>query len=297
MAENLTDAILGCIVGGAIGDAAGSQFEGSDQQPALPELLAADWRLTDDTQMTLATCEAIVDRGSPEPAAIAASFVRWFRERRITCMGASTFKALEELNAGAHWALTGRKGERAAGNGAAMRIAPLAFCVNPSNEDSRRLIRDVCRITHHSDEAYAGALAILVAIRAAQAGNLSLESIASGLPDTSVRDRMLEYAAVSAEITLGAVAGRFGNSGYVVESVPFAIFATSRLLQLGFTELLVQVIGAGGDTDTNGSLAGQIAGIAIGFKRIPKDLIARLPDADSVLNTVSAFARVVAHGR
>lgn len=52
-----------------------------------------------------------------------------------------------------------------AGNGAAMRIAPLAFHVDPALAQDRQVIRDVCRITHHNDEAYVGALAIVGAVR------------------------------------------------------------------------------------------------------------------------------------
>src|SRR5207253_2531037 len=132
------------------------------------------------------------------------------RARRVTGLGASTLKALRDLEVGAHWALAGRKGERAAGNGAAMRIAPLTFCLDPLADESRSLIRDVCRITHHSDEAYVGALAVVLAIGAARAGGQPLEWIASHLPDTSVRDRLLMYAALPAEESLAEAAARYG---------------------------------------------------------------------------------------
>src|SRR5262249_21927318 len=109
MAESLVDAILGCIVGGAIGDAAGAAFENKPEGPRTPTLAQSDWRLTDDTQLTLATCEALAESGEPDPAKIAASFLRWFRARRLTGLGASTLKALRDLDVGAHWALAGRK--------------------------------------------------------------------------------------------------------------------------------------------------------------------------------------------
>src|SRR5262245_12518098 len=103
------DSVVGCLVGGALGDAAGAAFEGA--QAASVSLLSAaeDWRLTDDTQLTLATCEAITEAAGSEPASIAASLLRWFRARRLTGLGASTLKALRDLDAGAHWALAGRK--------------------------------------------------------------------------------------------------------------------------------------------------------------------------------------------
>src|SRR5262249_56987659 len=89
-------------------------------------------------------------RRAVSPAAIADHFAHWFRQGRVTGVGASTLKALRDLAAGAHWALAGRKGERGAGNGAAMRVAPLAFCLDPEEPEQRTALRDVCRVTHHN---------------------------------------------------------------------------------------------------------------------------------------------------
>ncbi len=78
-----------------------------------------------------------------------------------------------------------------------MRIAPLAFLLNPSDSAGRTQIRDVCRITHHNDEAYAGALAVVLAIRSALSGFWSrersfLSAAIDSLPDSAVRDRIGE---------------------------------------------------------------------------------------------------------
>ena len=81
----------------------------------------AEWRLTDDTQLTLATCEALT-HDEPHPSLVAAALLRWYRARRLTGLGGSTLKALRDLDAGAPWMVPGRTGERAAGNGAAMQV-------------------------------------------------------------------------------------------------------------------------------------------------------------------------------
>lgn len=117
--------VRGCLLAGAIGDAMGGPFEG---QPGPIRFRERDnWKISDDTQLTLATCESIIELSRVSPEHIAARFLHWFRERRITGIGSSTLKAMRDLDAGAHWALAGAKGEMSAGNGAAMRIAPLAF--------------------------------------------------------------------------------------------------------------------------------------------------------------------------
>ena len=165
---DLNSRLVGCLLGGAMGDTWGGPWEGkpgpiSFHVPERPVL-------SDDTEFTLATCEAIIESGSVEPATLAAHFVRWFRAGRIHGMGSSTLKAVRDLVAGTHWALAGARGEYAAGSGAAMRIAPLAFLLDPVNPDHRVVIRDVSRITHHSEEAYVGSLAVLLAIHSILVG-------------------------------------------------------------------------------------------------------------------------------
>jgi ADP-ribosylglycohydrolase len=292
---DLLDRARGCILAGAIGDALGGPFEG---QPGPLQFQQHDnWSISDDTQLTLATCESIAAAKGVSPEQIAARFVIWFRVRRITGMGASTLKALRDLDAGIHWALAGAKGEMSAGNGAAMRIAPLAFCLDPSVADDRRVIRDVVRITHHHEEAYVGALAVAQAIRylafqlSGSPENL-LDVVLQSLPDSRVRDRIRELASLEAA-TIAEVAGRFGSSGYVVDSVPLALYAAQSSMKMPLDVILREVIEAGGDTDTIASITGQIVGAWIGSSNIPVSMIESLPDAESIKHTAEEFSITV----
>jgi ADP-ribosylglycohydrolase len=286
---DLRDKIKGCFYGGAIGDCMGALFENKNVVDI--GLIDSHWYITDDTQLTLATVESIITEKKATPAKIAETFVRWFNKKRITGIGSSTLKALQELQVGGHWALVGRQGEYAAGNGAAMRIAPLAFI-----DADRQTIRDVCRITHKNDEAYTGALAVVESVKAAIAGewngNNSLVSILQQrLPDTQVRDRLIELKDETA--TVGDVAKKYGNSGYVVHSVPLAVYAAQRILQTGFESIMLEIIQAGGDTDTTCSIAGQLMGAQIGLNNIPSALINKLNgsrDAGVINNIITAYS-------
>jgi len=288
------DRIIACILGGAIGDGWGRPFEGRPRPARLdiPDKLF----VSDDTQMTLATCEAVLESGNVDPERIAARFVVWFRARRITGMGSSTLKALRDLDLGAHWALSGAKGERAAGNGAAMRVAPLAFLLDPGNQDDRRTLRDVCRITHHHDEAYIGGLAVVVAIRLACEAEYDLAHLLADvgrhLPDSQVRDRIEQLTSLSSEMTPAQVAERFGSSGFVVESVPLAILAASEIRRKPLVSVIGDAILAGGDTDTIASMAGQIAGAAAGTAGLPGELLTRLAEGKEITDIAQAFSAV-----
>jgi ADP-ribosyl-[dinitrogen reductase] hydrolase len=272
----LADRIRGCLLLGALGDSLGSSVEGMIPTKGLAPHIGT---ITDDTQLTLATCEAIVAAGKVSPEHIAATFSEWHLHRKFHGLGSSTLKALTELAAGQHWALAGAKGERAAGNGAAMRIAPLAFCLDPNTSEDRRTLRDICRITHHHDEAYIGALAIVLAIRRLAYEFLPLTEllthVAGHLPDSQVRDRLREIEAANPQ-SIAAAAVQFGNTGFVADSVPFALFAVSRCEDHSPESILQQIIATGGDTDTNASLAGQILGAAMGQSALPQELLAKL---------------------
>jgi ADP-ribosylglycohydrolase len=294
-AIDLSDRARGCILAGAIGDAMGGPFEGRPGPLAFRE--PPVWLISDDSQLTLATCESITEVGGVLPDQIAARFVAWFRDGRIMGIGASTLKALRDLDAGAHWALAGAKGEMSAGNGAAMRIAPLAFYLDPAVAQHRQLLRDVCRITHHNEEAYAGALAVQVAIRSLAyqltSPDCLLASVVELLPDSRVRDRIAELTRVADDLNIAHVAREYGSSGYVVESVPLALCAAQLVAHSQLDDILRQIIEGGGDTDTVASMAGQMMGTWLGASQIPRNMIESLTNAAEIEQIANEFAITV----
>jgi ADP-ribosylglycohydrolase len=267
--------IRSCILAGAAGDALGGLAE------------RCSLSFSDDTQLTLATCEAIVEIGEPEPKAIAEHLSTWFVAGGITGVGSSTLKALRDLKAGAHWALAGARGERAAGNGAAMRAAPLAFFLDPSINADRVRLRDIARITHHHDEAYIGALAVVVALRRTAAGlDWSNEVVASELPDSRVRDYLLRASGLAG---VGPVVGEVGSSGFVAETIPVAFEVARQMRVIGLESAMHEMNSLGGDTDTIGSIAGQIWGAATGIDSV--HLLANISGAGQVIAVADRFAQ------
>jgi ADP-ribosylglycohydrolase len=250
-------------------------------------------RFSDDTEFTLATCESIVECGRVDVENVARHFARWYETGRFHRMGASTLKAVRDLSLGAHWAIAGRSGEFAAGNGTAMRIAPLAFLLDPADPEQRTVIRDVSHITHRNDEAYAGALAVVLAIRSVLTGTWSAErsflaAAFEGLPDSNVRDRIFELLPLRERPA--EVARRFGSSGYVAESVPLALYCAQSIAGDPLPEVLGRAIEAGGDTDTIASITGQLAGMVAG---VPAEYVSPLENRGELIRIARAFARVV----
>lgn len=282
---SFADRFRGMVIGGAIGDAWGSAYEYLEKEDNAEVFYPFDkmeqpkpqWQITDDTQLTLATCEALTQKANTSLVEkVAQTFLSYYKAKRLTGLGASSLKALRELDSGGHWSQTGRRGDSAAGNGAAMRIAPLAFCGDIPNKE----IYDICAITHYNDEAYTGALAVVEAIRCVLNNSWDNETnlltlIIPKLPDTNVRDRLILLSSEYQSSTIEEV-GLLGNSGYVVDTVSLALFAANQIHKKSMDTILQSIIDIGGDTDTNCSIAGQIIGAYLGIQNIPNHLIEQL---------------------
>lgn len=112
---------------------------------------------------------------------------------------------------------------------------------------------------------------------------------AEQLPDSRTRNRLGEVAAATRPTR--EIAARFGATGYVVDTVPLALFAASAMIEAGaFRESISALVAAGGDTDTIASIAGQVAGAHVGLKALPLDLLPSLHDTTLVEGIAAVFA-------
>lgn len=291
----IEEQIAGCILAGSVGDAWGSSYENEPVKAVGPTFYWGGkpeekrvWMITDDTQLTLATCEALMAH-SFHPEKLLGEFLACYRRNKLRGLGSATLKAILDFEAGIPYTQTGRSGDYAAGNGAAMRISPFAFFPELGRKD----IYEACRITHRNDEAYAGALAVYYAIKAIinklwDGHNNLLALLLPQLPDTLVKDRLIELN-LNSGLNSIETAAKLGNSAYVVDSIPFAIFCASKVREMGLEQMFAAIIATGGDTDTNASIAGQIAGTLIGVSGIPVrllDQLMRLKEYDWILSTI-----------
>jgi ADP-ribosylglycohydrolase len=158
------------------------------------------------------------------------------------------------------------------------------------------VIRDVCRVTHHNDEAYVGALAVVIAIRLILSGTWSNEdgllvAVAESIPHSAVRDRIEEL--VPLKIHPSDAASRFGASGYVVDTVPLALYCAQSIGEKPLSTVIGQAIEAGGDTDTIASITGQIAGTAVGVPADYAEHFSRIIGGDEIIRAAEAFAEAL----
>ena len=270
----LMDRALGSFLGLAIGDALGATVEFmtaheiAAQYKVHKDIIGGGWlrlkpgRVTDDTEMALALGSALIASGGWNPRAIADSFVAWMHRRPIdignTCRrGISHYLATGSLIAPPL--------EVSCGNGAAMRNLPTVF-VSLANEELlvQRSIEQA-RITHGhvlSDSATA-ALARMTRLLLLDGAQAPCNQIAEDLVAQHPQFRFKPWP---------------GNtSGYVVDTLQTVFegfFGTGS-----FEDCLVRVVNRGGDADTTGALAGQLAGALYGVQDIPARWLNKLDPA------------------
>lgn len=56
-----------------------------------------------------------------------------------------------------------------------------------------------------------------------------------------------------------------------------ALLGAQAVGRLGFETMIFDLIRSGGDTDTNASMAGQVAGTLLGYDSLPLHLVERVP--------------------
>lgn len=270
------------LLGTAIGDALGVPFE--TKLVNNPELNEWDGKsflgsehhklqpgqYSDDTQMSLMVAESLIENNGFNPDDLSARYVDWMVSDRWRGHGKTTMMALQNIVAGKHWSESGIAGSQ--GNGTAMRAAP--FGVYYRND--LKLLISVCKIdsaiTHASEDAEAGSIAI--ALAAAYAVNQDLENlldkICEHLPNSKVKNTVysLDSLISSEHITPAQALGVLGTKANVKETVPAALYCFLKFNN--YYDAVVAAIRAGGDTDTTAAIVGALFGAKDGMKAIDK---------------------------
>lgn len=274
-----TERARGCLVGLALGDALGFPLEGLSETAIARRFGALDryaflgsrGYVSDDTELSVLVGEALLFGGDDPVRAFEQRLVRWFWWLPPGVGMATARAALRRT--------FGRGGGIAsAGNGAAMRAAPLGLWPSPN------LTRPLSEVTHTDPRAVDGAIVIAEAVALLVNGHeADWPALSGALPDLDPRLREVldrAWKLVSFDASPELRAQRLGVSGFVLHSVPLALAALwSR--PRSFLEGLQAVILRGGDADSNGAITGALLGAAFGRSGLPAGLVDALEPAFS----------------
>lgn len=229
------------MLGAIIGDIAGARFEGYPIKTKDFELFVRKGRCcpTDDSVMTLAVAEALLDCGGNaedlEKKAVA-SMQAWGRQYPMAGYGGTFVRWIFRENPEPY---------NSFGNGSAMRVSPCAWAA-ASLDEAKEFSYRVTKVTHNHPEGLKGAEAVTSAIYMALHGKSREE----------IREYTDKYY-YPMNFTLEDIRPGYRFDVTCQGSVPQAIMAF--LEAEDYEDAVRNAISLGGDTDTQGAIAGSIA--------------------------------------
>ncbi len=305
---NSTERLYGAIWGVAVGDALGVPVEfrsrkSLDADPVNDMCaggthgqVAGTW--SDDSSLTFCLMEEL-STGKVDFQEIAGKFLNWLRYAYWTPHGSvfdrgiATTNAILRFEMGHQAIACGGYDEYDNGNGSLMRILPLAFVGNSSDEITRyELVKYTSSITHmHFRSVFACfvyteyARMLLKGMDKFEAYDLLKTNINRfaeegefNPKEVSRFDRILKGDIH--KIPREAISG----SGYVLHTLEASLW--SFLTTDSYTEATLKAVNLGEDTDTTGAVTGGLAGLYYGLKEIPSEwlnVLARKNDIEELI--------------
>ena len=268
---------IAAYLGLAIGDALGATVEFmtakeiSLQYGIHNDIIGGGWlrlkpgKITDDTSMSLALGETIIQTQRINPYDIAHSFSAWLKSNPID-VGNTVRRGIQYFRTTNDPCTS--ENDNAAGNGACMRSLPIAIAtLDKAHTDVVQANLYQNHITHNNALSDAGTQCVIDMVQLALQGE-SINVLFSG-PVVQLIKSHPEFGFYSHHVN--------NPSGYIVETLQ-AVFQSLSSTD-SFETCLIDIVNRGGDADTTGAIAGMIAGALYSRDNIPKHWMNKLdPD-------------------
>lgn len=278
MMNKIYDGIMGLVVGDALGVPV--EFKKRDTYKVTDMTGYGTYNQppgtwSDDSSLTLATLDSMVKTGKIDPTDIMMNFFYWLDDGKFTPygevfdVGGGTKRAIVRFANGKPALKCGGRTQMDNGNGALMRILPVALA-----NGSHQQIIDVASLTH----------AHPISLEACLIYSDIMKDLLKGIPaDLTVYARCIsglpEYNRLQGLENLSR--DEIRSSGYVVDTLEAALWCF--LKTDNYRDCVLEAVNLGEDTDTVAAVAGGLAGIHYGCggkNGIPDEWIAQIPRRD-----------------
>lgn len=305
----LTDRAMGCLIGQCVGDALGTRYEFGKSATVkkqitkdtidghLPILGGGPFHLakgsiTDDSELALALANSLANKKSFSIYNIAQIYTIWFHSPPfdIGVTTATAFKSTdpkksEEKNYEQILMNSAKDNQNSLSNGCLMRTSPLAIAGARWNLENLQMAAKMdCELTNPNPVALDAVSVYVTAIRTAILTGDRLQTYKAALEAATteeIRNLLIAAADKPEPIILNngkSVSTDSQFQGYLGVALQNTFHELLKSNTGDFEKSLVNIISRGGDTDTNGCIAGALLGAVDGFTNIPFDW------AETVLN-------------
>lgn len=271
--KQIVDKAKGAFVGLAIGDALGATTEFMTPQEIKlqygvhQQIIGKGWlylkagQVTDDTEMSICIGRAIQKSKGWNLSAVAEEFADWVKGRPVD-VGSTCARGIR--NYILHQTLEVKPSRWSAGNGALMRMLPVALYTLGNEKSLAQYVVEQAHLTHNNPLSDTACIFFGRLLHEAMMGTeLGLGSLLM-----HTKDFVNEHP----DFCYDPYPGK--SSAFVVDTVQTVfhfLFSTDN-----FEDCLIGTVNQGGDADTTGALAGMLAGAVYGVEGIPKRWLKRL---------------------
>lgn len=314
------DQLAGCLLGGALGDALGYpvEFEKVSQMSQDHDFdkIVDKLIVSDDTQMTLFTANALLLDGnlrintwncyqdwletqfkqgkselSHRPISWLMEYPEMYasREPGRTCLMTLMRGIPGDLNEPIN---------QSKGCGALMRVAPLAFI---DREDLYLVAIENSALTHGHQMSHIASAALVSLLRYISEGETLCDSVSlmrqdikrifMGSLEIKVFDDLLQQAIFASEKDFDdmEIISRLGEGWVAEETLAIALYCSLKYSNDLKKALRVAVF-HDGDSDSTGSVTGQILGTLLGAKKLPQEEIKRLDLLEPLMKMIERLS-------
>ena len=314
------DQLAGCLLGGALGDALGYpvEFEKVSQMSQDHDFdkIVGKLIVSDDTQMTLFTANALLLDGnlrintwncyqdwletqfkqgkselSHRPISWLMEYPEMYasREPGRTCLMTLMRGIPGDLNEPIN---------QSKGCGALMRVAPLAFI---DREDLYLVAIENSALTHGHQMSHIASAALVGLLRYISEGETLCDSVSlmrqdikrifMGSLEVKVFDDLLQQAIFASEKDFDdmEIISRLGEGWVAEETLAIALYCSLKYSN-DLKKALRAAVFHDGDSDSTGSVTGQILGTLLGAKKLPQEEIKRLDLLEPLMKMIERLS-------
>lgn len=314
--ENMNDIIISGVLGFAIGDALGvpveftSRFE-RNMNPTTDMLGYGSHKVpegtwSDDTSMTIATIDSIIENVGINYDDIMNRFILWENKAYYTAtglffdIGNTTRNALNKYQYQGISALQcGSNSFRENGNGSLMRILPITLyssMLKLNEDDKVKLINEVSSLTHAHEISRLGCKIYSDYIERLINNNFDKKEAYEYIKTLNYEKYYSEesinvYKRILKDDISKYRINDIKSSGFVVDTLEASLYVT--LTSNSYEEAVIKAVNLGEDTDTVGAIAGSINGIIYKSKTFPNRWTRKLRKSDYLINLAHEFSNTL----
>lgn len=314
------DFIKDGIIGFAIGDSLGVPVEFKTREqlknnPVLDmiedekyEIPKGTW--SDDTSMSLATIDSIIQTKKIDTNDMANKFINWFRNGEYTAtgktfdIGITTRKSLAMFELGLEQAENcGQDNEMDNGNGSLMRILPIAYYIwfiNYKNKEKMEdraiydIVKSVSSITHKHEISIIGCYIFVQYVLEIMEGKdkeIAYKNIKSLNYSIFNGEFIKKYDKILKEDIKQENIDNIESTGYIVDTLEAVLWLF--LNGEDYNTTILKAVNLGNDTDTIAAIVGGLLGIYYGTEAINDEWKKNLKRIDYIEKLCYDFFEVI----